>query len=217
MPQVVEVLKYVHEIYEEETLGVALTGDIQVAELRYRELYGNAKKQLDILLIELRKLKGTNAGLRATIEIIEKFLLEFDRLAAAQRIITVPEEKVVEKEVEKGVLVPVHDIKGELALSLLVEKLIIELKRIKKDNPNVKFNFDDDISYIFFSELYDNRPGSNISGDFKANLQKYTEEAIFKFTKNGGQWTRDHEFMLHTVLGERFAMASTIKFANEEI
>ena len=36
MPQVVEVLKYVHEIYEEETLGVALTGDVSVAETRYR-------------------------------------------------------------------------------------------------------------------------------------------------------------------------------------
>lgn len=46
MPQVVEVLKYVHEIYEEDGLGVALTGDLQVAELRYRELYGNSKKQL---------------------------------------------------------------------------------------------------------------------------------------------------------------------------
>lgn len=97
MPQIVEVLKYVHEIYEEETLGVALTGDVQVAEVKYREVYGNAKKQLEILLIELRKLKTSNPGLRANIEIIEKFLLEFDRLAAAQRIVTVNKEKVVEK------------------------------------------------------------------------------------------------------------------------
>lgn len=186
MPQIVEVLKYVHEIFEEETLGVALTGDVQVAEVRFRELYGNSKKQLEILLVELRKLKTSNPGLRATIEIIEKFLVEFDRLAAAQRIVSVPTEKIVEKQVEKGVLVPVHDIKGELAMSLLVEKLVIELKRIKKDNPNVKLSLDDDISYIFFSELYDGKAGNNLSGDFKANLQKYTEDAISKFTRNGG-------------------------------
>jgi hypothetical protein len=31
MPQVVEVLKYVHEICEEDCLGIPLTGDIQVA------------------------------------------------------------------------------------------------------------------------------------------------------------------------------------------
>jgi hypothetical protein len=30
MPQIVEVLKYVHEIYEDEDLGAPLTGDIQV-------------------------------------------------------------------------------------------------------------------------------------------------------------------------------------------
>jgi hypothetical protein len=36
MPQVVEVLKYVHEISETEGLGVGLTGDVQVQDARYR-------------------------------------------------------------------------------------------------------------------------------------------------------------------------------------
>jgi hypothetical protein len=31
MPQVVEVLKYVHEIVEEETLGVAIGADISIS------------------------------------------------------------------------------------------------------------------------------------------------------------------------------------------
>lgn len=89
LPQVVEVLKYVHEIEEIDTLGVAVTGDIQVAERRYRELYGNSKKQLEILLVELRQLRTAHPNLRVVIEIIEKFLLEFDRLAAAQRVVAV--------------------------------------------------------------------------------------------------------------------------------
>lgn len=45
----------------------------------------------------------------------------------------------------KSVLVPTHDsvtIRKELSLSLLVEKLILEIKRIKKDNPNVNLNLD---------------------------------------------------------------------------
>jgi hypothetical protein len=138
MPQIVEVLKYVHEIYEDDGLGVALTGDLQVAEVRYRELYGNAKKQLDILLAELRQLRTTQPNFRGIIEVIERFLLDFDRLAAAQRVVAVDREKIVEKEVSKGVLVPVHNIRGELAMSLLVEKLILEIKRIKKENPNVQ-------------------------------------------------------------------------------
>lgn len=112
MPQVVEVLKYVHEIFEDDGLGVPLTADIQVAEVRYRELYGNTKKQLEILLIELRKLMTTNPNLRAIIEIIERFLLEFDRLASAQRVVAVDREKIVEKEVGRAVAVPVTNIRN---------------------------------------------------------------------------------------------------------
>ena len=97
MPQIVEVLKYVHEIYEDDGLGIALTGDLQVAEVRYRELYGNAKKQLDILLAELRQLRTTQPNFRGIIEVIERFLLDFDRLAAAQRVVAVDREKIVEK------------------------------------------------------------------------------------------------------------------------
>jgi hypothetical protein len=36
MPQVVEVIKYVHEIIEEETLGVAIGVDVKVQEIRYK-------------------------------------------------------------------------------------------------------------------------------------------------------------------------------------
>jgi len=174
MPQIVEVLKYVHEIYEDDSLGVALTGDIQIADLRYRELYGNSKKQLEILLVELRQLRNSQPNLRGVIEIIERFLLDFDRLAAAQRVVAVDREKIVEKEVTKGVLVPTNNLRGELAISLLVEKLILEIKRIKKENPNVRLGLDDEIGLIFFTELYD-RQNVNLSADFQANLKKYTE------------------------------------------
>lgn len=80
----------------------------------------------------MRKLKTSQPNLRGIIEIIEKYLVDFDRLAAAQRIVKVNQEKIVEKEVEKGVLVPVSDARGEIAMSILVEKLVLELKRIKK-------------------------------------------------------------------------------------
>lgn len=36
MPQVVEVLKYVHEIVEEQTLGVAVGIDISIQEAKYK-------------------------------------------------------------------------------------------------------------------------------------------------------------------------------------
>lgn len=137
-------------------------------------MYGNAKKQLEILLVELRQLKSSNPNLRGIIEIIERFLLEFDRLAAAQRVVAVDRDRVVEKEVTKGVLVPVNNIRNELAMSLLVEKLILELKRVKKENPNIRLSLDDEIALIFFAEVYD-KSNAGLTGDFQANLKKYTE------------------------------------------
>lgn len=219
MPQVVEVLKYVHEICECEDLGVGLTGDVQVQDARYRELYGNSKKQLEILLVELRKLKSTQPNLKGTIDVVERYLGDFDRLAAVQRVIGVPTEKIVEKEVDRAVLVPTQDgysLRNEFAMSLLVEKLIHEIKRIKKENPNIKLSLEDDVALIFFTELHDKQT-INISTDFQANLSRYTEDAVRKFTNTGGKWTSDHEIMLNTVLSERFAMANAVKQANSEI
>ena len=214
MPQIVEVLKYVHEIYEEETLGVALSGDVAIVEGRYRELYGVAKKQLEILLVELRTLRTSNPNFRAVIEMIEKYLVEFDRLASAQRIVTVNQERIVEKEVQRGVLVPSHDLRGEYAYSLLIEKLLISLKTIKKANPNINLGLDQELSSIFFTE-FESQGTNKLSGDFQSSLKKYTEDAIRKHTINGGEWTSDHEIMLHSVFTERFAVANLVKQANE--
>ena len=214
MPQIVEVLKYVHEIYEEDNLGLVLSTDLAAVEIRYHELYGNAKKQLDLLLGELRALRTSHPNLRTTIELIEKFLLDFDKLASAQRIVPVDREKIVEKEITKGVLVPTNDLRGELALSLLVEKLVLELRRIKKQNSSIRFELDDEINLIFFSE-FDGT--SKLSPEFQDSLKRFTNQAIAKFTENGGKWTSDHELMLHTVLTERFAIANVIKQANEEV
>ena len=80
MPQVVEVLKYVHEIVEEETLGVAIGVDINVSEIRYKELYGQIRIHFETVLAELRKLKVNTPGLKIQIEIIETFLVELDKL-----------------------------------------------------------------------------------------------------------------------------------------
>ena len=64
------------------------------------------------------------------IEIIERFLAQFEEYLLYPKIFPVQKEKVVEKIVEKDrvVSLPTQDersIKMELTLSLLVEKLII--------------------------------------------------------------------------------------------
>lgn len=89
MPQIVEVIKYVHEIVEEETLGVAVGVDVQTQEIKYKELYGRVKGQFEPLLAELRKIKMTNPAIQGQILIIEKFLAELNSLLILPRIVQV--------------------------------------------------------------------------------------------------------------------------------
>ena len=167
MPQVVEVLKYVHEIVEEETLGVAVGADVNISEIRYKELYAQIRIHFEALLVELRKMKTQNPGIKIQIEIIETFLTELDGIIKFPRFYEVEKEKIVEKEVNKAVLVPTQtadSIRTETSYAVLIEKLISELKRIKTSNSSIRLELDEDIQLMFFSELLDgNRQLGNLS------------------------------------------------------
>jgi hypothetical protein len=55
------------------------------------------------------------------------------------------------------VLVPTRDsvsVRNELSLSVLVEKLIGEIRRIKSTNKEITLGLDEDIQLIFFSEIF---------------------------------------------------------------
>lgn len=91
-------------------------------------------------------------------------------------------------------MVPTKDsstVRNELALSMLVEKLIMEIKRIKGQHRDVNLQLDEDVNLLFFSELHD-KQNVKISADFQDNLKRYTQEAIHKLTAMGGNWTHDH-------------------------
>jgi hypothetical protein len=67
----------------------------------------------------------------------------------------------------------------ELTLSLLIEKLIVEMKRIQKANPNLNLQLEDDVRLIFFTDL---EQGSNlVSGDFNAKLKSFADSVYRKF------------------------------------
>lgn len=89
MPQVVEVLKYVHEIVEEQTLGVAVGVDISIQEARYKELYTQIRVHFETVLIELRKIRVNNPAIKIQIDIIEAFLVELEKMMQFQRIVQV--------------------------------------------------------------------------------------------------------------------------------
>lgn len=137
MPQIVEVLKYVHEVTEKEELGVAVGVDVATHEQKLKLLTKDIKVNFDVLLSELRKLRQTSPNLKIQIEIIERFLSQLEEFILYPKIFQIPHEKIVEKVVEKDKVVTVptqneRSVRMELTLSLLVEKLIMELKRLKK-------------------------------------------------------------------------------------
>ncbi len=100
----------------------------------------------------------------------------------------------------------------ELSLSLLVEKLILELKRIKRENPNVNLDLEDDVRLLFFTDL-DSR---SIDGDMSLKLKSFSDSVNRKF-ESLGPWSTEHQLMLNSFLQERFLMANLIKNANLEI
>lgn len=167
-------------------------------------------------MVEIRKLKGANPAMRIQIELIERFLGELEQFILFPKIFQVPKEKIVERIVEKDriVQVPTQDersIKMELTLSLLSEKLITELKRLKKDYPNINYQLEDDVKLIFFSDL-DIKSGA-IDAEFNTKLKSFSDGVYRKFESLGG-WSGDHQLMLNSFLQERFLMANLVKSAN---
>lgn len=96
----------------------------------------------------------------------------------------------------------------------MVEKLIIELKRLKQQNPNLALQLEDDVKLIFFTEL--DQANNLVSADFNARLKSFSDSVYRKF-ESLGNWSVDHQMMLNSFLQERFLMANLIKNANLEI
>lgn len=168
----------------------------------------------EVVLVELRRLRTQNPNLKVAIDIIETYLIELDRLIQYPRFITV--EKEVEKKVDvpRAVLIPTKDensVRNEVALSLLVEKLIGELRSIKKSNPSLKFNLDEDLQLIFFSDAFG---GGRLNESLTGQLHSYKESQYSRLRSLGGNWSNDHDLFISSVLDDRFALANSIKNAN---
>ena len=81
----------------------------------------------------------------------------------------------------------------ELSLTILVEKLIAEIKRIQIQN-KVNIQLDEDIQLIFLTEI-----GELKSGEMTQKLQKFANEIHRKF-ESLGPWSVDHQLMLNSFL-----------------
>ena len=166
-------------------------------------------------------MKVENPALKVQIEIIETFLTELDGIIKFPRFYQVEKEKVVEKEVNKPVLVPTitaEAIQTETSYAVLIDKLVSEIKRIKSSNNSVRLELDEDIQLMFFSDLLDsNKQLRNLSPELSSQLKSYKESQKSKMYSLGKTWSQDHELMLNTILDERFTMANLLKEANLQV
>lgn len=89
--------------------------------------------------------------LKGTIQIIENHLKTVEKWISFPKVVEI--EKEVEKIVQKDkvVLVPTADHQREASLSYLVEKLVLELRRIKERN-RIDLQLDEDIQRLFFKD-----------------------------------------------------------------
>ena len=145
LPQVVEILKNVHQIAETVPAGVQIPSDVAAHEAQYRLLSSNLRKSLDQVVGEMRRLKTQQPNLKQSIEVIERMLVDLDRAVNFSRVVAVPQEIIVKEEVSRPVLV--HDDKinftHTLALSVLTEKLVQELRRLRTERSDLKFKLDE--------------------------------------------------------------------------
>ena len=76
--------------------------------------------------------------------------------------------------------VPTQDEKSlrmELTLSLLVEKLIMELKRVK-DTAKIDLQLDEDIKLIFFAEM---NTKSQLEGALAQQIKSFSSKVMRQF------------------------------------
>ena len=101
MPQIVEVLKYVHEIIDDGMVNAV--SEISSESIEYKKLGEGLEKELSVFLEEIRKYR--QPGLSTRVDVIERYLTEFRKFIKHPRLY----EKIVERAVEKDrkVVVPV--------------------------------------------------------------------------------------------------------------
>lgn len=139
MPQVVEVLKYVNQIIEND--GLDINVDVSVEAVEYRKIGEELEKGFAEFIAELAKIKSLQPSAAQRITLIEQYLAKFRRFIKYPKIHEIIKEKIVEKEKEKIVKIPVGrgpaEVKEDLAKVLLIEKLIAEISRIKRTHPEI--------------------------------------------------------------------------------
>lgn len=95
MPQIVEVLKYVHELVDNEELAVGLSADVSIEAQEYKKLGEDLERGFADFLAELNKVKSLQPSAAQRIAMIEQYLAKFRRFIKYPKIHEIIKEKVV--------------------------------------------------------------------------------------------------------------------------
>ncbi len=112
-------------------------------------------------------------------------------------------DRIVEKE--KVVLVPTTDHQKEASLSYLVEKLVLELRRIKERN-RIELQLEEDIQRLFFKD-------SKAGVISEKKVEEFNEVLKQKYSSLG-EWRESYPFMIDSFLQDYFTLNSTITELN---
>lgn len=106
--------------------------DVEFAthEAQYKKLYGDLKKDMGSLIIELRAMQKSHPELSEKLKSVEAYMSNLDQVIAHPKIIQVNKEKFVTKEVPTPILMSKRgnsDHSSEAFYLVLIEKLHREL------------------------------------------------------------------------------------------
>jgi hypothetical protein len=97
MPQVHEVTKHIIDVQEQHSPGVAVDVEFATHEAQYKKLYGDLKKDMDGLIVELRTMQKSHPELSEKLKSVETYMSNLDQVIAHPKIIQVNKEKFVTK------------------------------------------------------------------------------------------------------------------------
>jgi hypothetical protein len=95
MPQIVEVLKYVNQIIDNDELNINVDVSVEAAE--YKRIGEDLEKGFSDFLTELNKIKSLQPSSAQRISMIEQYLSKFRRFIKYPKIHEIIRETVVEK------------------------------------------------------------------------------------------------------------------------
>jgi hypothetical protein len=89
MPQIIEVLRYIHEVAEsDELLTVEDEKDFENHEIKFLNLISNIKPAVSDILRELKGMRGIEQ-LSYRINSLERFLTEFQKLIEFPKLVRI--------------------------------------------------------------------------------------------------------------------------------